>query len=155
MFVIDDVLGVFGLNEHELYMIDKYSERLSNPVNPKTKTLLTCREAVFRHKMLSHCILAKKDNVVNLQNQENALNDDDKQKLLVKYNFDKDVLGPRDLALSSSMFPLLCKLFSNEKELNVYGPTFFYITSSLYLRANGFTGNTKQTPVCRISSANG
>lgn len=125
VFVIDDVLGVFGLNEHELYMIDKYSERLSNPVNPKTKTLLTCREAVFRHKMLSHCILAKKDNVVNLQNQENALNDDDKQKLLVKYNFDKDLLCPRDLALSSNMFPLLCKLFSNEKELNVYGPTFF------------------------------
>lgn len=86
---------------------------------------MTCREAIFRHKMLSHCIFAKKDNVVNLQNQENALNNDDKQNLLEKYRLNKDLLSPRDLALSSSMFPFLCKLFLNEKEMDVYGPTFF------------------------------
>lgn len=66
--------------------------------------------------------MLKKTNVVNLQNQENALNSDDKHNLLEKYRLNKD------LALSSSMFPLLCKLFSNEKEMEVYGPTFFFIS---------------------------
>lgn len=42
-------------------MINKYSDRLKDPINPNTKTLMTCREAIFRHKMLSHCIYAKKN----------------------------------------------------------------------------------------------
>lgn len=50
MFDIDDVLGVFGLNSQEIYKINKYSERLKDPINPKTKTLMTCREAVFKMK---------------------------------------------------------------------------------------------------------
>lgn len=50
VFDIDDVLGVFGLNSQEIYKINKYSERLKDPINPKTKTLMTCREAVFKMK---------------------------------------------------------------------------------------------------------
>lgn len=41
VFVIDDVLGIFGLNEHELHVINKYSEILRDPINPETKTLMT------------------------------------------------------------------------------------------------------------------
>ncbi|XP_052693511.1 uncharacterized protein LOC128171769 [Crassostrea angulata] len=126
VFVIDDVLGIFGLDEHELHMINKYSERLRDPINPKTKTLMTCREAVFKHEMISECILIKRENVVNLQSRDNSLNDDDKQNLLQMYNLDRDLLSSKNLASSSRMFPFLCKLYSNKKELKFYGPTFFY-----------------------------
>lgn len=124
VFIIDDVLGVFGLNEIELQMINKYSERLTNPIHPKTKTIMTCREAVFRNDMLSNSFLVKKENVIHLQSDENALNDDDKQNLLEKYKLDRDLLTLDNLASSSNMFPFLCKLFSS-KTMKVYGPTFF------------------------------
>lgn len=125
VFVIDDVLGVFGLNEHDLHMINKYSERLKGPINRKTKTLVTCREAVFRNEMLSDCVLVKKENTILLQSKENALNNDDKQNLLEKYLLGRDFLNSDNLVSSSSMFPLLCKLFSSEPKLKVYGNTFF------------------------------
>lgn len=125
VFVIDDVLGVFGLNEHDLHMINKYSERLKGPINRKTKTLVTCREAVFRNEMLSDCVLVKKENTILLQSKENALNNDDKQNLLEKYFLGRDFLNSDNLVSSSSMFPLLCKLFSSEPKLKVYGNTFF------------------------------
>lgn len=125
VFVIDDVLGVFGVNEHELHMINKYSERLKDPINRKTKTLVTCREAVFRNELVSDCVLVKGKNTVLLQSKENTLNDDDKQELLEKYSLDRDFLTSDNLASSSSMFPLLCKLFSSEPKLKVYGNSFF------------------------------
>nr|XP_034320927.1 uncharacterized protein LOC117687822 [Crassostrea gigas] len=125
VFVIDDVLGIFGLNEHELHVINKYSEILRDPINPETKTLMTCREAVFKNEKISECILVKPENVVNLQSRENSLNDDDKQNLLQMYKLDKDLLSSKNLVSSSRMFPFLCKLYSTQKELEFYGPTFF------------------------------
>lgn len=125
VFVIDDVLGVFGLNNNDRNTIEKFSERLKDPLNPKTKTLMTCREAVFRNKDLLHFILTKHENVIYLHSQENALNEDDKQNMLKKHKLNGDLLGQTDFAKSSNMFPLLCKLFSSEEEYKVYGPTFF------------------------------
>lgn len=122
VFVIDDVLGVFGLNELELNMIHKYREK--NPLNTKTKILMTCREAVFRNEMLSNSVLVKSEHVVHLQSKNNALNDEDKRNLLEKYKVERDLLTLDNLASSSNMFPFLCKLFSNKK-IKVYGPTFF------------------------------
>lgn len=125
VFVLDDVLGICGLNEHELYMINKYSERLRDQINPKTKTLMTCRKAVFKNEMISDCILVKKENVVNLQSKENSLNNNDKQNILKIFKLDRDLLNSNNLSSSSRMFPFLCKLNSNKKELEFYGPTFF------------------------------
>lgn len=134
VFVIVDVIGVFGLNEMELHMINKYSERLTNPINPKTKVLMTCREAVFRNEKLSDCVLVKNENVVFLHSKENALTDEDKQNLLVKYNMNRNILTADNLASSSNMFPFLCKLFSSKTELKVYGPTFFVSPVSCILK---------------------
>lgn len=134
VFVIVDVIGVFGLNEMELHMINKYSERLKDPINPKTKVLMTCREAVFRNEKLSDSALVKNENVVFLHSKENALTDEDKQNLLVKYNMNKYMLTAENLASSSNMFPFLCKLFSSKTELKVYGPTFFESPVSCILK---------------------
>lgn len=125
VFVIDDVLGIFGLNNLQLHMIYKYSEILTNPVNPKTKILMTCREAVYRNQTLLDCILMRKNNVVHLQSKENALNDEDKQNLLENFKLQRELLTSGNLASSSNMFPFLCKLYSGKKEFQVYGPTFF------------------------------
>lgn len=67
-------------------MIDTYSKRITNPINPKTKTLMTCRVAVFRNKRLSNCVLVKRKNVIHLQSKENALNDNDKHNLIYSKN---------------------------------------------------------------------
>lgn len=125
VLVIDDVLGVFGLNEFELHTINKYCEKISNPINPNIKIIITCREAVFRNELLSDCVLVKHENVVFLQSEENALNYKDKRDLLETYKIDRDLLDSMDLDSTSNMFPFLCKLYSSKKELKVYGPHFF------------------------------
>lgn len=136
-------------------MINKYSERLKDPINRKTKTLLTCREAVFRNEMLSDCVLVKNENIVLLQSKENALNDDNKQNVLEKYDLDRDFLTSDNLTSSSSMFPLLCKLFSSEKELKVYGNTFFVSPINCILKKLSSLKIHKKTPVCLVSFAHG
>lgn len=127
VFVIDDVLGVFGLKQFELDTINKYSKRLTNPLNPKTKILMTCRQAVFSHKKLSDSVLMKKENIVFLHSEENALTDEDKRNLLAQFNLGRNFLTSDQLASSSNMFPLLCKLYSSKKELQSYGAKFFRI----------------------------
>lgn len=127
VFVIDDVLGVYGLMQFELHTINKYSKRLTNPFNPKTKILMTCRQAVFSYKKLSDSVLMKKENIVFLHSEENELTDEDKRNLLAQFNLGRNFLTSDQLASSSNMFPLLCKLYSCKKELQSYGANFFRI----------------------------
>lgn len=47
VFVIDDMVGVFGLIVGEIDVMDKYKDLLENPSHLKTKTLMTCREAIY------------------------------------------------------------------------------------------------------------
>lgn len=66
MFVIDDVLGIFGLNEYEFYVINKYSEIFRDFINLEIKILMMCCEVVFKNEKILECILVKLENVVNL-----------------------------------------------------------------------------------------
>nr|XP_034320285.1 uncharacterized protein LOC105342216 isoform X3 [Crassostrea gigas] len=125
VFVIDDVLGVFGFDMKELEKITNYKDRLNEPTMPKTKVLLTCREVVFKHEAFSGSILSNKKHVVQLHSKENALNDQDKYDLFAKYNLDKDLLSADTLSKISKSFPYLCKLFSRKEELGHLGPQFF------------------------------
>lgn len=52
VFVIDDLLGVFGLNNGVLNVFDIYEDKIKNPRMSKTKILMTCREIVFRNETL-------------------------------------------------------------------------------------------------------
>uniref|UniRef100_A0A8W8HKP6 DZIP3-like HEPN domain-containing protein n=1 Tax=Magallana gigas TaxID=29159 RepID=A0A8W8HKP6_MAGGI len=125
VFVIDDVLGVFGFDMKELEKLTNYRDRLNEPTMPKTKVLMTCREVVFKHEAFSGSILSNKKQVVQLHSEENALNDQDKYDLFAKYNLDKDLLSADTLSKISKSFPYLCKLFSRKEELGHYGQQFF------------------------------
>lgn len=126
VFVIDDVVGVFGLNMMELDILNKYKKRITKPTMIKTKTLMSCRQVVFRNERLSgEHFLKKNANVVQLNCDDNALTYEDKHMLLAKYKVNEKMLVFRDISLTSEMFPFLCKLFSKKKNFTDDGPKFF------------------------------
>lgn len=58
-----------------------------------TKFLFTCREVVYRNETISTSVLFKKENLVCLQSSENALDNEDKHKLLTNYKLKIDILN--------------------------------------------------------------
>lgn len=125
VFVIDDILGVHGLNVDTYHNLNKYEYSLKQPTMPKSKVLMTCRELVYRYEMLSESFLCKQDNVVLLNSDEYALNDNDKLELLEKYQLGADFLSSSELKSPSNMFPFLCKLSSSVKGLKWCSSQFF------------------------------
>lgn len=81
VFVIDDVLGVYGFDMSAFNVLSKYEERITNPTMPKTKFLMTCREVVYRNEALANTFFSKKNNVVLLNSDDNALTNSDIQIL--------------------------------------------------------------------------
>lgn len=124
VFVVDDALGIFGLDLTKFDVLNQYQDRITDPEMPETKILLTCREVVYRNKMSANSFLFKNENVVLLHSKDHALNNEDKHKLLQQYQLNVKIFTSEDLASSSNMFPLLCKLFT-EPKYRVYGPRFF------------------------------
>lgn len=125
VFVIDNVIGVFGLDSTALNVLDSYKDIIEKPKMPKTKILMTCRETVFRDKTLSTSFLSKQENTIFLNSKENELTDGDKHRLLTKYGLKENLLTQEDLASTSKMFPYLCKHYSKEQDLKSHGPAYF------------------------------
>lgn len=126
VFIIDDVLGVFGLDLTELNKLKKYQDRISEPIMSKTKTLMTCREAVFRNEILRKAhFISREKHLVQLSDDANALTTEDRRELLVRYNLEVYVFPVKRMLETSKMFPILCKLFSQQEELKFYGSHFF------------------------------
>lgn len=134
VFVIDDVLGIFGFAMDLLTLLYKFRDTLNNLTMSKTKVIMTCREEVYRNKhiaLLSDNFLQNHDNLVLLHTEENALNDQDKRGLLKKYEIDVNALSQVDLTATSNMFPFLCKLY---KEFSNFDPTFFILPVSIIMK---------------------
>lgn len=126
VFIIDDVLGVFGLDLTELNKLKKYQDRISEPIMSKTKTLMTCREAVFRNEILRKAhFISQEKHLVQLSDDANALTTEDRRELLVRYNLEVYVFPVKRMLETSKMFPVLCKLFSQQEEFKFYGSHFF------------------------------
>lgn len=128
VFVIDDVLGKYVLDDEAFSLLRKYEDTLVNPTMSKTKVLMTCRETVYKNETLGDSFLCTEDNVVLLHSNEIALNDQDKRDLMNKYQLDTNILSQADLASLSNMFPLLCKMFS--ARYSICGPTCFILPIS-------------------------
>ncbi|XP_062599458.1 uncharacterized protein LOC134260970 [Saccostrea cucullata] len=124
VFVIDDVVGVFGLQETKSDLLFLYQNRIMDPPMPKSKTLMTCREAVYREAIKTHSFFTE-NNIVWLHSEANALSHTDKINILKMYNIEVDLLSPINLKSASKMFPYLCKIYSTDKKIQVYGPAFF------------------------------
>lgn len=66
VFLIDNVLGVFELDEYNFNMLHELKHRIMNPAISKSKTLMTCREVIYRNHAISQSFLTKAENVVLL-----------------------------------------------------------------------------------------
>lgn len=132
VFVIDDVVGVFGFNNGQFDMLERYKDIIISADMSKTKIIMTCREVVFKNETLSKCFLTKKANVIQLQSEDNKLSDEDKRSLLAKYGLNVCLIPSKEMSETSAMFPYLCKLFSKQK-FNVHGYRFF-VTPIRYIK---------------------
>jgi KaiC/GvpD/RAD55 family RecA-like ATPase len=125
IFVIDDVVGVYGLQKTKLDMLTDYKEKITQPCMIMTKTLMTCRETVFNETKSYQPFLTKEENVIRLNSPDHVLDSKDKTQILQKYGLNVDLISPALLTSTSHMFPLLCKLFSNEPKFQALGSKFF------------------------------
>nr|XP_034322543.1 uncharacterized protein LOC117688541 [Crassostrea gigas] len=123
VFVIDDVVGVFGFDESMFNKLCKYESIIKKPEMKETKVIMTCREVVYRNEYLTNTFLSESANVVKLHSDENLLTEEDKCNMLTMYDLDKQLLSSIDLSLTSKMFPFLCKLY--KKKFKNYGTSFF------------------------------
>ncbi|XP_062599456.1 serine/threonine-protein phosphatase 6 regulatory ankyrin repeat subunit C-like [Saccostrea cucullata] len=126
VFVIDDVVGVFGLQEVKMNLLLDYQDRIMKPTMPKSKTLMTCREAVFKKAIESNSFFKDKNTIVFLHSEAFALTIDDKKEILKNYHIEEQLMSPASLTSASKMFPYLCKLFSTEKKFQFHGYVFFH-----------------------------
>ncbi|XP_048755415.2 uncharacterized protein LOC125666252 [Ostrea edulis] len=125
VFLIDDIVGVFGLQKTKLDMLREFEHKITQPCMVKSRTLMTCREAVFNEALLCKTFLTKEDTVIKLHSSEHALDNKDKKEILQKYDLNINLISPALLTSTSRMFPLLCKLFSKETKFQALGSKFF------------------------------
>ncbi|XP_055998105.1 uncharacterized protein LOC125683237 isoform X2 [Ostrea edulis] len=125
VFVIDDVVGVFGLQKTKLDVLTDYEQKITSPCMYKSRTLMTCREAVFNEIKFYKPFLTKEETVIKLHSSDNALDNNDKKQILKKYGLNVDLMSPALLKSTAHMFPLLCKLFSKETKFQALGSKFF------------------------------
>ncbi|XP_061186509.1 uncharacterized protein LOC133194590 [Saccostrea echinata] len=144
VFVIDDVVGVLGLQKQKLESLIDYEKRISDPFNRNTKVLMSCREVVFNECYKSFFL--NEENTIKMHSSENALNDEDKQAILQTHGLDKDLLSPILLREASAMFPLLCKLYSKEEICRNNVERFFTCPAECILEE--FDKMQKQNSLC-------
>lgn len=125
VFVIDDVIGKYGLDMTMFSVLMGYKDKIKNPLMSKTKILMTCRKIVSKNEALSNSFLLKEKNTILLNSAENELSEGDKYNLLKSYGLKENILPPEKLAITSDMFPYLCKLFSRKQKFRDYGSHFF------------------------------
>ncbi|XP_048740970.2 ankyrin-2-like [Ostrea edulis] len=125
VFVIDDVVGVFGLQKSKLDVLTDYEQKITQPCMAKSRTLMTCREAVFNETLPYKPFLTKEETVIKLHSSDHALDNHDIKQLLQKYGLNVSLISPALLTSTSRMFPLLCKLFSKEPKFQALGSKFF------------------------------
>ena len=127
VFVLDDVLGIFAVDMNNYNYIISHEEQIFSTIGKTSKLLFTCRKSVYKEALVLELFVTK--NVIDLQSKRNQLTETEKMAIC-KYHCEAKGVNP-DLYTSLSftkanhMFPLLCKLFSKEKQYQRLGERFF------------------------------
>ena len=96
LFILDDVIGVWGFKRRNLAKLDKYSERILKVLSIHSKILFTCRKLVYNEAKFLFTFKKEKYNksadlksfalaeefIVDLEDNENRLNDQDRLQML-------------------------------------------------------------------------
>nr|XP_022307902.1 uncharacterized protein LOC111113903 [Crassostrea virginica] len=131
VFILDDVIGVFGVEYEKLTGLERYRESIINALGERSKILFTCRKSVYNEAENLKSFVLDKECLVDLEDSNNQLNDEDRKQILNNYFKQHDIaLKPDELPTVSStvqcmMFPLLCKLFCSKSEYQALGKEFF------------------------------
>jgi len=107
--------------------IINHQENIVPTIGETSKLLFTCRKSVYNEAFKLGLFVT--EHVVDLQRKDNQLTETE-QMAIFQYHCKNKVVNP-DLYTSLSftkanhMFPLLCKLFSMEKQYQRLGESFF------------------------------
>nr|XP_022295084.1 uncharacterized protein LOC111105207 [Crassostrea virginica] len=131
VFILDDVIGVFGVEYEKLRNLEKYKESILNALGERSKILFTCRKAVYKEAANLKSFVLDKEYLVDLVDSKNQLNAEDRLQILNNHCKSHGIsLKPDELPNVSStvgcmMYPLLCKLFCSKSEYQALGKEFF------------------------------
>nr|XP_022303149.1 uncharacterized protein LOC111110817 isoform X2 [Crassostrea virginica] len=131
VFILDDVIGVFGVEFEKLTNLERYRESILNALDERSKILFTCRKAVYNEAANLKSFVLDKKCLVDLGDSYNQLNAEDRKQILNNYCKPNDIsIKPDELSNVSStvgcvMYPLLCKLFCSKSEYQALGKEFF------------------------------
>ena len=131
VFILDDVIGVFGVEFEKLTNLERYRESILNALGERSKVLFTCRKAVYNEAANLKSFVLDKKYLVDLEDSNNQLNAEDRKQILNNHCKSHDIsLKPDELLNVSStvglmMYPLLCKLFCSKSEYQALGKEFF------------------------------
>lgn len=126
VFLLDDFVGTFALNETKYDDIVRYKTLVFASLKQKTKMLFTCRKSVYNAltKLQDLCSA----HVIDLESVENRFNIMEKQKILHEHCKAKSVpkYKYKNISLENAifMFPVLCKLFACNKKYQMLGERF-------------------------------
>nr|XP_022290520.1 uncharacterized protein LOC111102161 [Crassostrea virginica] len=131
VFILDDVIGVFGVEYEKLRNLETYRESILNALGERSKILFTCRKAVYNEAANLKSFVLDKIYLFDLEDSNNQLNAEDRKQILNNHCKQNDLsLKPDELPNVSStvgcmMYPLLCKLFCSISEYQALGKEFF------------------------------
>lgn len=128
VFVIDNILGVFGVDMSKINHLESTADAIFNLLKTSgSKLIMTCRKAVFNTITLTTSLVA--GNAFDLDHEKNKLSNEDKKAILeshcMKEGVSPDMYASLSLDSAVIMFPLLCQLFSNNKTYQMIGARFF------------------------------
>ena len=143
LFILDDVIGVFGVERGKHINLEDHKERILNllRVSKNSKILFTCRKAVFNEASDLESFVLKKEFIVDLEENNNLLNEQDRAQILKNHCIQNAIsLGPDELpstvtsTVGIMMYPLLCKLYCSESKYRSPGKEFFETPHSYILK---------------------
>ena len=140
MFILDDVIGVFGVEYDKITNLERCRESILNALGERSKILFTCRKAVYKEAANRKSFVLNKEYLIDLEDSNNQLNAEDRKQILNNYCKPNDISLRQDEqpnVLSSvgiMMYPLLCKLFCSEPKYRESGKEFFEKPSSCILK---------------------
>ncbi|XP_062578123.1 uncharacterized protein LOC134240021 [Saccostrea cucullata] len=124
LFIIDDVLGVYGLEMNLYNNLSRHSENVLSLLESGSKLLISCRSVVFKESKSLNSFVTDINHVIDLDDEENELNDESIKSMLANY-LQKEYFEDLKLLRKLPMFPLLCRLFSSSQKYQSEGEHFF------------------------------
>eukprot|EP00105_Crassostrea_gigas_P034772 XP_019918920.1 PREDICTED: ankyrin-3-like isoform X2 [Crassostrea gigas] len=90
------------------------------------KLIMSCRNHIISDTRLTR-YLANQSHIVYIDNTQNKLSVDEKRQILTKYTFDMNLSDKECDAIVevNRYFPLLCKVYSSNKDYKIKGIRFF------------------------------